>query len=183
MALLLLHKACNWAREMNPSQPITSAVWIGTWNDPAKMSAMEKAQIEESDVITFHNYSNLNEMQKAVANLRRYHRPLICSEYMARGNGSRFDPILGYLRSQNVGAYNWGFVSGKTQTIYPWDSWKTNYTSEPTVWFHDIFRADGTPFDPNEIRYIKSVTHDNTAKLRRNGTLNLHRRERRIAAP
>ena len=42
--------------------------------------------------------------------------------YMARPNGSTFDPILGYFKQQNVGAYNWGFVSGKTQTIYPWDS-------------------------------------------------------------
>jgi len=160
MALLLMRKAFAWAREMNPIQPLTSAPWIGTWDNPEKMSAMEKAQIEESDVITFHNYSNLDSMKKAVTNLRRYHRPLICSEYMARGNDSHFDPILGYLKSENVGAYNWGFVSGKTQTIYPWDSWKKNYTAEPEVWFHDIFRADGTPFDPNEIRYIKSLTKD-----------------------
>ncbi len=165
MALLLMRNAFAWAREMNPSQPLTSGVWIGTWSDPEKMSPTEKAQIEESDVITFHNYSNLDEMKKSVASLRRYHRPLICTEYMARGNDSRFDPILGYLKEQHIGAFNWGFVSGKTQTIYPWDSWKKNYTSEPTVWFHDIFRPDGTPYDENEVRYIKSLTRD--ASLRK----------------
>jgi len=26
------------------------------------------------------------------------------------------------------------------------------------VWFHDIFRADGTPYDPKEVAYIKRVT-------------------------
>lgn len=33
---------------------------------------------------------------------------------------------------------NWGFVAGKSQTIYPWDSWKKTYTAEPELSFHDI---------------------------------------------
>ncbi|MEO5802546.1 MAG: 1,4-beta-xylanase [Verrucomicrobiota bacterium] len=158
MALLLLKKTFGWAREVNPSQPITSAVWIGTWSDPLKLNPTEKVQLEESDIITFHNYSKPEEIKKCVENLRRYNRPLLCTEYMARGNGSRFEPILGYLKEQNVGAYNWGFVDGKTQTIYPWDSWKKKYDGEPAVWFHDILRRDGTPYDENEVRYIKSIT-------------------------
>jgi hypothetical protein len=165
MALLLLKETFEWAREMNPSQPLTSGVWVGNWADPNKLNAMEKTQLEESDVISFHNYSPLPEMKKCVDNLRRYHRPIICTEYMARGNGSHFDPILGYLEKENVGAYNWGFVSGKTQTIFPWNSWEQKYTAEPKEWFHDIFRPDGTPFDPNEVRYIKSVTRD--ARMRK----------------
>jgi len=56
-----------------------------------------------------------------------------------------------------VGAYFWGFVAGKTQTIYPWDSWTKNYTEEPKVWFHDILRKDGTPFDAKEVSFIKKV--------------------------
>jgi hypothetical protein len=62
------------------------------------------------------------------------------------------------MHDQKVGAYNWGFVSGKTQTIYPWDSWTKTYTAEPPLWFHDIFRADGTPYDAKEVAFIKSVT-------------------------
>jgi hypothetical protein len=72
--------------------------------------------------------------------------------------GSTFDPVLAYLRDEKIGAYNWGFVAGKTQTIYPWDSWQKAYTAEPKVWFHDIFRKDGTPFDPAEVAYIRGVT-------------------------
>jgi hypothetical protein len=77
---------------------------------------------------------------------------------MARPRGSRFDPILAYFKQEKIGAYNWGFVAGKTQTIYPWDSWQKKYTAEPPVWFHDIFRADGTPYDAKEVAYIKGVT-------------------------
>jgi hypothetical protein len=109
-------------------------------------------------VISFHNYSNLNEVKECVTNLRRYGRPILCTEYMARPRGSAFDPILGYFKEQRVGAYNWGFVAGKTQTIYPWETWIKTYTNEPAVWFHDIFRTNGVPFDPNEIHYIKTVT-------------------------
>ncbi len=155
---LLLEKTFAWAREMKPSQPLSSAPWLGPWADPAKLSAMEKLQFEQSDIITFHCYDPLNKLKLCVENLRRYHRPIICTEYMARPVGSTFDPNLGYMKEQNVGAYNWGFVSGKTQTIFPWDSWDKTYTNEPPVWFHDIFRADGTPYKTEEVNFIKSLT-------------------------
>lgn len=160
MALLLLQKAFVWAREMNPSQPLTSGVWVGNWGDPSKLNAMERLQLEESDVISFHNYGPVEDMAKCVDNLRRYNRPILCTEYMARPQGSRFDPVLGYLQKQGVGAYNWGFVEGKTQTIYPWDSWEKTYTAEPPLWFHDIFRTDGTPYKAEEVEYIKAITRD-----------------------
>lgn len=158
MALALLEKAYGWAREVNPTQPITSGVWIGEWADPEKLSPMERFQLEESDVISFHSYQNIDQVRRCVTNLQRYDRPIFCTEYMARPLQSRFDPILGYLSDEKVGAYNWGFVDGKSQTIYPWDSWKREYTAEPDPWFHDILRRDGTPYDPAETRYIQSVT-------------------------
>jgi hypothetical protein len=158
VALVLLQKAFVWAREVNPSQPITCGVWIGNWADPAKLTPMERCQLEESDVISFHCYGKLEEMQQCIQNLRRYRRPVLCTEYMARPTGSRFDPVLGCLKEQNVAAYNWGFVDGKSQTIYPWDSWNKTYTSEPTPWFHDILRRDGEPYDAAEADYIKRLT-------------------------
>ena len=157
-ALLLLEKTFAWARAMKPLQPLSSAPWMGPWADSAKLSPMERLQLEQSDIITFHNYDNLEKLKPCVENLRRYHRPIICTEYMARPVGSKFDPNLGYMKEQNVGAYNWGFVSGKTQTIFPWDSWEKTYTNEPNVLFHDIFRPDGKPLVPGEVEYIKSVT-------------------------
>ncbi len=158
LALALLKQACAWAREVNPTQPITTGVWVGTWADLQKLSPMEKFQIEESDVITFHSYAPLDEVKQCVQNLGRYRRPVLCTEYMARPRGSTFDPVLACFKTERVGAYNWGFVAGKTQTIYPWDSWTKTYTAEPPVWFHDIFRKDGTPFNPKEVEFIRAVT-------------------------
>ena len=76
---------------------------------------------------------------------------------MARGMKSTFDPILGDLKKDKVGALNWGLVNGKTQTIYPWETWGKNYTGEPALWHHDIFRADGTPYRAEETAYIRAV--------------------------
>lgn len=157
-SLLLLQKVFVWAREVNPSQPLSSGVWQGDWSDPNKLSAFAKVQLGESDIITFHNYGKLDDVEKSVASLRQYGRPILCTEYMARPRGSTFNPILGWFKDNDVGAFNWGFVSGKTQTIYPWDSWDKTYTAEPPVWFHDIFHTDGTPYRPEEVQYIRSVT-------------------------
>ncbi len=90
--------------------------------------------------------------------LRKLGRPLLCTEYMARPAGSTFDPNLGFLLEQGIGALNWGFVDGKSQTKYPWDSWKAPYEGEPPTWFHDIFRKDGSPYDPQEVAYIRKLT-------------------------
>ncbi len=161
MALMLLIKTFDWARQVNPSQPLTAGVWRDDWSDPAKLSAINKYMLDGSDVISFHHYGNLADLKPRVESLKRYGRPLLCTEYMNRQTRSLFDPNLGYLRSQDIAAYNWGLVSGKTQTIYPWDSWDKAYTAEPAEWFHDIFRQDGTAFDAKEAEYIKEVTGAN----------------------
>ncbi len=160
LVLPLLKKTFAWAREADPSQPLTSGVWIGDWSEN-KLSAMARFQLDQSDVISFHDYSPVDKLKSRIASLRHYERPLLCTEYMARPAGSRFDPSLGEMKSQNVAAYNWGFVDGKSQTIYPWDSWQKPYDNEPPVWFHDIFRRDGTPYKPEEVAYIRKVTGKN----------------------
>lgn len=158
LSLELLNKSFTWAREANPTQPLTSGVWRGDWSSDATLTPMEKAQLDNSDVISFHSYDPMDELKKRVAQLRRYKRPLLCTEFMARPRGSTFDPMLAYFKKEKIGAYNWGFVEGKTNTIYPWDSWQKRYASEPPVWFHDIFRTDGTPYRREEVEYIRRVT-------------------------
>lgn len=157
-ALRLVKKAFGWAREVNPMQPLTSGVWTGDWSTTATLSEMEKFQLENSDVISFHSYEPLEVVRKKVGFLKRYGRPILCTEYMARPLGSTFNPILGYFQEERIGAYNWGLVLGKTQTNYPWDSWDKEYTSEPELWFHDIFRGDGTPYKREEVDYIRQLT-------------------------
>jgi hypothetical protein len=169
-SLMLLKKAFSWARQVNPSQPITAAPWRGDWSSDEKLSAMDRFILGHSDIITYHCYSNLDEMKKRVEWLKRYGRPILCTEYMARPSGSTFENILPYLKDQNVGAYNWGFVAGKTQTIYPWASWTKTYTKEPPVWFHDILRKDGSAFDPAEVKLIQRLTGKSQSPSRRTGT-------------
>ena len=157
LALMLLRKTFTWARQINPSQPLTAGVWREDWSDHNKLSEINKFMLEESDVISFHNYNDLADLKLRVDHLKRYGRPLLCTEYMNRQTRSLFDPNMGYLKEQNIAAYNWGLVAGKTQTIYPWDSWEKSYTAEPAQWFHDILRRDGAPFDSKEVEYIKRI--------------------------
>jgi hypothetical protein len=157
MSLALLKKLFLWAREINPSQPLTAGVWIGEWTDE-RLTPLARYQLEASDIISFHSYGKIDEVKNCVESLRRFNSPMLCTEYMARGNGSTFDPILGYLKEQNVGAYNWGLVDGKTQTIYPWDSWKKKYTDDLPLWFHDIFHTNGKPYRQQEVDYIRRIT-------------------------
>jgi hypothetical protein len=157
-ALELLRKAFAWARAVGPSQPLTTGVWVGDWDDPEKLSDVARLSLDSSDVISFHCYGDLDHLRTRVESLRRYRRPILCTEFMARSLGSTFDPHLGWMKDHAVGAYCWGFVAGRTQTAYAWDSWFKRHDAEPERWFHDIFRPDGTPYDPTETAYIRRIT-------------------------
>ena len=155
----LLPKAFAWARSMHPTQPLTSGLWTGNWSDPAKESATTRIQLEESDVISFHNYDWPEKFTERIKELQVYHRPLLCTEYMARGAGSTFDGSLPIAKKYNVAAINWGLVAGKTQTYLPWDSWERPYVLlQPTIWFHEVFRNDGTPYREHEVTLIRELT-------------------------
>jgi len=159
LVLMLLPKVFDWARETRPMQPLTSGVWKGGWSSPEKLDATEKIQIEMSDVISFHSYDKPEKFEKRIAWLQPYHRPIICTEFMARGNGSTFQGSLPIAKKYQVAAINWGLVAGKTQTYLPWDSWKHPYTDrEPAVWFHEIFRTDGSPYRQEEVDFIRAIT-------------------------
>lgn len=149
----LLQKVFQWAREVNPSQPISS----GVWNNGEKFKNLNKFQFENSDIITYHDYKYIDYHKKAIDTLKRFGRPLICTEYMARTNGSLFQLIMPVLKKENIGAINWGFVSGKTNTIFAWST-PMRDGRQPDLWFHDIFRQDGTPFSQEEVDFIKKLT-------------------------
>jgi hypothetical protein len=153
LALALLKKVFKWSREVDPSQPLTSGVWIGEWCE-MKVKELDRFMLEASDVITFHNYEAPAEMERRINKLQRYNRPILCTEYMARGFNNTFESILPVFKKHNVSGYNWGLVAGKTQTSYPWDSWSVSYDGEPSLWFHDIFRVDGTPYKEEEVKYL-----------------------------
>jgi endo-1,4-beta-mannosidase len=147
----LLQHVFQWGREVNPSQPLS----VGVWNK--ELLELNTFQLANSDVITYHNYGDAEDHQQWIDSLQTYGRPMICTEYMARTRNSRFDNIMPLLKNENIGAYNWGLVAGKTNTIYAWDTPMPD-GREPEVWFHDIFRKDGTPYKQEEVELIKKLT-------------------------
>jgi hypothetical protein len=161
VVLPLLSKAFAWARHSNPTQPITSAIWrMDQFDKGTSKDDLPQFQLQASDIISFHIYEPLEKTRGIVGELQKLSRPLVCSEYLARGPGNTFQQILPYFKSQGIGAYNWGAVAGKTQTNYPWDSWQNPYQTEPSLWQHDIFRRDGSPYDREETDLIKSLSRD-----------------------
>lgn len=156
---MLLPRVFAWARSAGPSQPLTCAIWIGDWPDHGAMRPIERMQVESSDIVSFHNYGRPDDFARRVEWLKRYHRPLICTEYMARGNGSTFEGIMPIGKEHKVGLINWGLVQGKTQTHLPWDSWQNPYVDrELAVWFHEVFKNDGTPYKQEEVEFIRKMT-------------------------
>ena len=158
----LLRAAYGWAREVNPSQPITSGVWGGfigaEGRQPDQLTGISKFMLEHSDIITFHNYDEPPVASRQVAYLQQYGRPILCTEYLARSRNNTFANLLPLFKENKIGAFNWGLVAGKTNTIYHWDSWDSTYTAEPALWHHDIFRSDQRPYLEEEVSLIRQLT-------------------------
>jgi hypothetical protein len=149
-SLPLLKKVFEWAWSVRPSQPLSTGVWYDnkTLNDFA---------LANSDVITFHNYSDVKSLEAEIIEKQKTGRPVICTEYMARTRNSNFTTHLPVFKKYNVAAINWGLVAGKSNTIYQWDK-PIKDGSEPAVWFHDVFRKDGSPYIKQEVAIIRKLT-------------------------
>ena len=164
-AITLLELVWKWALEVRPSQPLTACLDGSVGKDIIECNA------ENSDVITFHTYEG-EKLQETIDRLAKYERPLLCTEYMAREFGSTFEFSLPIFKENNVGCFNWGLVAGKSQTHFGWstilDLKKKKEAGEfledgdaipePAIWFHDILRADGTPYSEDEVNFIKQIT-------------------------
>jgi Cellulase (glycosyl hydrolase family 5) len=159
MSVRLVRHSFDWARAAGPTQPLTVCLWAGPpWDKPETLNQVHRAAIELSDVISFHDYGKPDAMQNRIHQLRKYGRPLLCTEYMARGNGSTFEAILPLLKKEKIAAYCWGLVDGKTQTKYPWATWQMPILGEPHPWHHDIFHTDGKPYREDEVALIRKLT-------------------------
>ena len=164
-AISLLELVWKWALEARPSQPLTACLDGSVGKDIIACNA------ENSDIITFHTYE-ADKLEETINRLGEYERPLICTEYMAREFGSTFEFCLPIFKSHNIGCYNWGLVAGKSQTHFGWSTIlelkekkekgdfleEGDQIPEPEVWFHDIFRTDGSPFNKEEVSFIKEMT-------------------------
>ncbi|MGQ9590841.1 MAG: 1,4-beta-xylanase [Planctomycetota bacterium] len=149
-SLPLVEAAFDWARREAPSQPLT----VGVWHEG--LSEMNRRLIELSDVVSFHAYTDAKGLEAAIRRYKESGRPVISTEWMARLLGSRFETDLALLKREAVGCYSWGLVNGRMQCQFPW--WSKRGDPEPDVWFHDIFRRDGTPYDAAEVEAIRKAT-------------------------
>jgi len=158
----LLRETFKWARGVNPSQPLTAGVWGDFMGRDGKqleaLDGISKFMLEHSDVISFHTYETPDVPPRQIEFLETYGRPILCTEYLARSRDNTFENLLPLFKEHRIAAYNWGFVAGKTNTLYPWDSWDKKYTGEPDLWHHEIFRADFTPYREQEVALIRSLT-------------------------
>lgn len=159
LIVALLPQVFAWARSAHPIQPLTSGVWEGDYSSPDKLNAMQRIQLEDSDVLSFHTYDWPEVFEQHVEWLERYHRPILCTEFMARSVGSTFDGILPIAKKHRVAAINWGLVVGKTQTNLPWESWQHPYIlAPPPVWFHEVLYPDGRAYREREARLLRELT-------------------------
>ncbi|MCK7478347.1 MAG: hypothetical protein M0C28_13800 [Candidatus Moduliflexus flocculans] len=150
-SLPLVRSVFAWARAAGPAQPLT----VGIWDESKDLSELNRFQAEQSDIISFHSYQTRADAEKRIAAMKASGRPVVCTEYMARTAGSRFEEILPLFKAHDVGAMNWGFVRGRTQTVFPWGSKEGG--PEPEVWFHDVLRPDGAPYLPDEAELIRRM--------------------------
>ena len=163
-ATMLLKQVFGWVREIKPTQPLTASVWTGEWGIDKAKPELNSIALTQSDLNQYHSYLNKAGMLDHIAKVKAYGRPIICGEYMSRPVGCSFEMMLPIMKKEKIVALNWGFVAGRSQTNYPWETWDKAFTAEPEIWFHDIYRQDGTPFSAKEVAFIRQITSSTNDK-------------------
>ena len=150
-SLPLLKAAFAWARQAAPLQPLTSGMWA--WDEDRR--EINDFLMAESDVLTFHEYADAARLGQTIARLKDSGRPVLCTEWMSRTLGSRFETHLPLFKAENVGCFFWGLVNGRTQTHFPWGSGEG--APPPPVWFHDLLDAQGRPHREDEVTLLRQM--------------------------
>lgn len=158
----LVAQVFDWARAVNPSQPLTCDVFGS--------SALQRLALEQSDIVTFHNYESAENLQANIDSLQLAGRPIICSEWLNRSAESTVESCLPVLARENVGAMHWGLVNGRTQTNLRWGA-KPGQTT-PQLWQHDLYRSEWTVESLPEggygfgAAYAPDATHPDATQIR-----------------
>ena len=149
-SLPLVEAAFAWAREAGAQQPLTTSIW--RLHDDYDMS---ERILELSDVTSFHHYGETG-VEAIIQRCRAYGRPVLCTEWLRRVTGQTVQQILPIFARERIGWYNWGLVAGRTQTYLDWR--RELNTPDSITWQHDIFHADGTPYNDQEIGLIRAFS-------------------------
>ena len=163
-ALSLMEGAFSWARGEAPNQPLTVAAWTTPRADEganAYCTATDRRALECSDLVSFHAYLNRDRVAGYIDDLAELRRPIFCTEWMARPVDSKISDQLSLFHDRGVGCFQWGLVKGRTQTWLPWPDDLVRAHGgrvDRSLWFHDLFREDGTPYDACEVEKIRELT-------------------------
>ena len=145
-SLVLSKHGMRWARELNPVQPVTIAMFGAPYS-------YEYCLL--SDVVTAHIYGGPDAMEKFF--LRSWadtKKPVLVTEWMLRSGESGFANVLPVFEKYNIGWYNWGFVGGRVQTWAYFGQVRSSLIKE--IWMCDMVWPDGKPFDEKEIELIRN---------------------------
>lgn len=160
-SLAMMRNVFDWLRKYDVSQPLTADVFAAACDFPDEYlraprtgTEIELAAIDLSDVISYHYYGDYLHMRQYIECLRIYQRPLLCTEWLHRPMRSFIQTHLPLLKRERVGSYFFGFVNGKMQFNEPWEYLKVRKDMDLTLWMHDIYHKDFTPYDPEEIAVI-----------------------------
>lgn len=157
-SLPLMRAAFKWGWEVNPDQPLTAPYASLMASDDRSNLAIWGFLAENCDIMSFHCYNPVYTlMDKYINPLKKMNRPIICTECVGRPTNTLFD-MYTICKKENIGILSFGLYDSKMQCKFHWDS-KAG-APEPKVWFHDLFHADGTPYDQKEIDFIKQITKD-----------------------
>ncbi len=167
MVAPLLEQTFAWARNASPDQPLTSGIWGGD-ACADRLNDAEMVQLLHSDILTFHSYASLPRcFEERIIWLQSYNRPVICTEFLARGDNNVFDSLLPMAKEYRVGMVSWGLVAGKTQTFLPWNAGTMEspvpWEDDPgRVWHHELLHADGRPYKVEESWLLRGLARGET---------------------
>lgn len=147
-AIELMTLAFGWLRSEKVQQPLTAGEYDHDDVLNARLAAL-------SDIISFHHYRDRECLERLIGRLRNHGRPIWCTEYLNRHVGCTFQTHLPVFHREQVSCWNWGLVDGKSQTKFAWSD--APGAEEPAIWFHDILRSEGVPYDHGEVAFLKTI--------------------------
>lgn len=142
-SVLLLRDVFDWARAIQPSQPLTSCYYGALF----------------SDVVTIHPYLNPtadpDEAMRVFESARAFGKPVAATEIIGRPNHGEFHEILPLCKQYGFGWYFWELMIGVNQTRFQWP----NQPPAPNDVFQGLLYPDGTPYRQSEVDLICSYAN------------------------
>lgn len=165
MSIPYLKRCFELARELDPVQPLTAGVWTYPEEfgvDPAvDVEPIGRVALDESDIVTFHQYSKIDRVKNVINGLKREGRPMLNTEWLNRILDNFVADNLPLYHDERIGSYSWGLVAGKSQHFLPWDNLWERRDLPLNRWQHDLFDTYHTPYDPEELELMRKLSPKN----------------------